>query len=108
MDICSRLSNLERHYALLPTGSAPEPVQSLLQSIMDFRQVLWRTNLEVTFFGAFKAGKSTLLNALLGEAMLPSRANRATGVITKISYGEQKQVILCTATTCIFYSRTII
>jgi hypothetical protein len=92
MDIRSRLSNLERHYALLPTGSAPEPVQSLLQVIMDFRQVLWRTNLEVTFFGAFKAGKSTLINALLGEAILPSRANRATGVITKIGYGEQKQV----------------
>ncbi len=89
-----KLSNLERHYALLPTGSAPEPVQTLLQSIMDFRQVLWRTNLEVTFFGAFKAGKSTLLNAILGESVLPSRANRATGVITKILYGEQKQATI--------------
>jgi GTPase SAR1 family protein len=70
----------------LPLASAPEQVQTLFQSIVDFRSVLWREAFQVTFFGTFKSGKSTLLNALLGADILPTRVLRATGTVTRIHY----------------------
>lgn len=42
----------------------------------------------IVFFGLIKAGKSTLLNALIARPILPTRTNRATGVITRLYYGS--------------------
>jgi ribosome biogenesis GTPase A len=69
---------------------------SYLQPIADFRQVLTRVRWHVTFFGAFKAGKSTVINAICGSAVLPIRNNRATGVVTKITYAPEKKVVVTT------------
>jgi outer membrane lipoprotein SlyB len=88
MFACLNLSSLDRHFESMPVGGSPE-MQAMLQPIRDFRTVLQRTERQVTFFGVFKAGKSTLLNAIIGTKLLPSRANRATGVITRLSYGTQ-------------------
>ncbi len=82
----SRLEALEPFFAVAP-GDAPESVRAFLESLEGFRQLLWRQERQVTFFGAFKAGKSSLLNALIGAALLPVRTNRATGVVTVIQYG---------------------
>lgn len=41
-----------------------------------------RKEIRVVFFGVFKAGKSTLLNAMLGWDLLPTGANRVTGIVT--------------------------
>jgi len=49
---------------------------SYLQPIADFRQVLTRVRWHVTFFGAFKVGKSTVVNAICGSAVLPIRNNQ--------------------------------
>ena len=46
-----------------------------------------RFNLVV--LGAFKRGKSTLINALLGEPMLPTAIVPLTSVVTVLGYGEQ-------------------
>lgn len=69
--------------------SASQDLRAVLQPIVDFKQILWRDDRQVTFFGAFKAGKSTLLNTIVGAPLLPARANRATGAITKIRYGAE-------------------
>lgn len=45
-----------------------------------------RFNLVV--LGAFKRGKSTLINALLGEAVLPTAIVPLTSVVTILGYGE--------------------
>jgi replication fork clamp-binding protein CrfC len=42
--------------------------------------------------GDMKRGKSTLLNALLGENLLPSDVNPCTAVLTVLRYGPEKQV----------------
>jgi ribosome biogenesis GTPase A len=60
----------------------------IIMPLIEYNRTILREEKQITFFGAFKAGKSTLLNALLGVKLLPSRANRATGVITKVRYGE--------------------
>jgi len=46
-----------------------------------------RFNLVV--LGAFKRGKSTLINALLGKRVLPTAIVPLTSVVTILSYGEQ-------------------
>ncbi|KAA1040215.1 hypothetical protein ERX35_004290 [Macrococcus equipercicus] len=55
-------------------------------------QQLDRINNDVTrivVFGAFSAGKSSLINALLGDKKLVSSPNPTTAAITEISYGRQ-------------------
>ncbi|MCI9539698.1 MAG: hypothetical protein HFG39_01380 [Lachnospiraceae bacterium] len=44
--------------------------------------------------GTFKNGKSTFINALLGEEILPAYALPCTAVINELKYGEKKQAVL--------------
>ena len=91
MDFRARLSELDPYFSIMPappTG-VTEQIARLLQNFTEYRAQLYRPLAQVTFFGAFKAGKSTLLNALIGWPLLPSRVNRATGVITRISFGSE-------------------
>ncbi len=46
--------------------------------------------LRVLIVGRFSAGKSTFVNALLGEKLLPSTAVPTTGVLCKITYAKQE------------------
>jgi hypothetical protein len=85
MDFLECLEPLEPFFTL-STAHAPAPLKATLQPLLAMREVLWRKEAQITFFGGFKAGKSTLLNAIMGWALLPARANRATGVITKVQY----------------------
>ena len=48
----------------------------------------------VMVLGTFKNGKSTFLNALLGEDVLPAYATPTTAVINEIKYGREKKAIL--------------
>jgi small GTP-binding protein len=52
-----------------------------------------RTNrFNLVVLGAFKRGKSTLINALLGEAVLPTAIVPLTSVVTILGYGEQLDI----------------
>jgi hypothetical protein len=42
--------------------------------------------------GAFKRGKSTLINALLGKPVLPTAIVPLTSVVTILNYGERLDV----------------
>ncbi len=88
MEFLESLAPLEPFFAL-PLAHAPPPIKAALQPLIDVREVLWRKEVQITFFGGFKAGKSTLLNAVMGWSLLPARANRATGVITRVLYAPQ-------------------
>lgn len=44
--------------------------------------------------GTFKNGKSTFINALLGEEVLPAYALPCTAVINEVKYGTEKRAIL--------------
>mgnify|MGYP001794371864 FL=1 len=44
--------------------------------------------------GDMKRGKSTLLNALIGENLLPSDVNPCTALLTTLRYGPEKRVTL--------------
>ncbi|MFM6191664.1 MAG: dynamin family protein [Planktothrix sp.] len=77
----------------------------------DEHQVCWSKNLiddlqeiskknqskrfRVTVVGEFSQGKSTFLNALVGEEIQPVREIPCTGVVSVLRYGEEKRVICC-------------
>jgi hypothetical protein len=44
--------------------------------------------------GEFKRGKSTLVNAMLGEQVLPAKVAPCTAVITEVKYAEKKEAVL--------------
>lgn len=48
----------------------------------------------VLVVGAFNSGKSSLINALIGEEFLPTGMLPETGVLTEMHYGETKRIRL--------------
>ncbi len=44
--------------------------------------------------GDMKRGKSSFLNALIGENLLPSDVNPCTAILTVLRYGTEKKVIV--------------
>lgn len=89
------------------TDTSPSPllgeVRSLAQAArtaipdlaIDFDEVLERIDqpLRVAIAGKVKAGKSTLLNALLGEELAASDAGECTKIVTWYQHGTQYSVM---------------
>lgn len=50
----------------------------------------------ISFVGKFKTGKSSLINALLGMEVLPTKATTCTSVVTRIFRGRKQRAWLCT------------
>ena len=65
-----------------------------LQQLIKNSESLNRDSFKVLVIGEFKRGKSTVINALLGEEVLPAFATPCTAVINEIKYGEEKRAIL--------------
>ena len=49
---------------------------------------------KIQVIGTFNNGKSTVINALLGENVLPAYAVPTTAVINEVKYGDKKEAIL--------------
>ena len=49
----------------------------------------------ITFVGKFKTGKSSLINAILGKDILPTRTVTATTVLTRIFCGHKFKAFFC-------------
>ncbi len=58
------------------------------------RHLITKDVFRILFIGGFSRGKSTVVNALLGEKILPSKLSPATAVITILKYGEDKQATI--------------
>ena len=66
-------------------------VRSLLSSFearLDKREYL------LPFIGQFSAGKSRLINHLLGRDLLPTKSVETTAFLTYISYGEKEEAVI--------------
>jgi GTPase SAR1 family protein len=63
-------------------------IQSLTMASQQLEQGVFR----LLVLGDMKRGKSTFINALLGEKVLPSDVNPCTALLTVLKYGPQKQV----------------
>ena len=61
--------------------------------LAETRQRLKEENLRVLLMGKFSSGKSTFLNGLLGENLLPTKVIPTTAVISEIKYNETEKII---------------
>jgi ribosome biogenesis GTPase A len=62
----------------------------LARRAQDAREPLERGELWIVVVGQFKRGKSTLLNALLGEAVLPTGVVPVTSVVTCLRWARER------------------
>ena len=66
----------------------------LLENIDQLKSRLGRDTFKVMILGEFKRGKSTFINSLLGEEILPAFATPCTAVINEIKFAEEKSAVL--------------
>ncbi|UBF25093.1 dynamin family protein [Kovacikia minuta CCNUW1] len=66
---------------------------NFVEDVAKISNKLQSQRFRVAVVGEFSQGKSTLLNALLGEEIQPVRAVPCSGVVTTLRYGNKKQVI---------------
>jgi GTP-binding protein EngB required for normal cell division len=99
-DLQGRLERLER------TGNEIALLKTIERVIMDHGLVEFRSSLsiildrleekrfEVAFFGRVSAGKSSLLNHILGSEILPVGVNPITAIPTRVMYGPASRVVV--------------
>lgn len=76
-----------------------DPVPLFNKTKQDIKETLHRLDnkvVKIGVFGTFSAGKSSLINALLGDYYLVSSPNPTTAATTEISYGHDSQITLKT------------
>ncbi|MCB9760559.1 MAG: dynamin family protein [Alphaproteobacteria bacterium] len=83
------VEGLLAHEALL----GPETAQVLRDTCDSVRQRLGREAVAVAVVGEKKAGKSTLLNAILGEALLGAAVRECTGTVILLQRGEARDYV---------------
>ncbi|MEO1386181.1 MAG: dynamin family protein [Cyanobacteria bacterium J06634_6] len=86
--ICTDLLHVlqvEGNYDIFPSVLEDE-VRSLAQKVKSQK-------FRLAIVGEFSQGKSTFLNALLGEELQPVRAIPCSGTLTVLKYGAEKRVI---------------
>ena len=74
---------------LVELDKFPELKGSNLVQLID---KLRKNRFNLVILGAFKRGKSTLINALLGEPILPTAIVPLTSVVTVLGYGDQLSI----------------
>ncbi len=65
-----------------------------LPEIVELKKKVSSENFHVVVLGTFKRGKSTFINALLGEEILPSYATPCTAVINEVKWGETPKAVV--------------
>jgi replication fork clamp-binding protein CrfC len=65
-------------------------IEDIQVAIKNLHQGVFR----LLVLGDMKRGKSTFLNALIGENLLPSDVNPCTAILTVLRYGSQKKVMV--------------
>lgn len=83
----SMLSDSAEVISELNMTSASENLNKLSEKVSN-------DTFKIQIIGTFKNGKSTFINSLLGEPVLPAYALPCTAVINEVKYGEEKEAIL--------------
>lgn len=63
-------------------------------ALLDLKEKLENDNFKVLVIGEFKNGKSTFINSLMGEKVLPAYSTPCTAVINEVVYGKEKGAVL--------------
>ncbi|CEG22040.1 Bacterial dynamin-like protein [Planococcus massiliensis] len=82
------IRGLENWHALIDERNSSELSKKISNLATDLKD-----NLMIMISGEFNAGKSTFINAILGEEILTTDITPATAIITMLVYGEERKVI---------------
>lgn len=63
-------------------------------ALLELKKKLESDNFKVLVIGEFKNGKSTFINSLMGEKVLPAYSTPCTAVINEVIYGKDKRAML--------------
>lgn len=63
-------------------------------TVEDVKKRIENSKMKILIAGQFKTGKSTMINAMLGQKVLPARVTPCTAVITEIEYAQQQSADL--------------
>ena len=88
---------MDAHHALKRVSEVSERfrLSGLKPQIDAIGSMLERSGaIDVMILGRFKAGKSTLLNTLADDPILPVGVTPVTSVITRLRYGEEKRAVV--------------
>ncbi|MEM8637310.1 MAG: dynamin family protein [Cyanobacteria bacterium P01_G01_bin.54] len=83
---------LERSEIQAEQGSGKLALEQEIADLSKLSQNLRQGKFRLLVLGDMKRGKSTFLNALIGENLLPSDVNPCTALLTVLRYGESKTV----------------
>lgn len=86
-NLFAQANKLQQMAQQLGVENLAEKAEMLVRQISDMRYF-------VTVVGEFSRGKSTLMNAVLGEAILPTALRPTTAVLNFIHKSEEKQVVV--------------
>jgi GTPase SAR1 family protein len=86
------VTNLQKSELAAQTGSGEMGFDRDLADLTKASTSLQQGVFRLMVLGDMKRGKSTFLNALIGENILPSDVNPCTALLTVLRYGEQKKV----------------
>lgn len=64
------------------------------QTLQELKNKIAADTFKIMVMGNFKNGKSTFINALLGQEILPAYAVPTTAIINEIKYGETPKAVL--------------
>ncbi|RIM13729.1 dynamin family protein, partial [Staphylococcus cohnii] len=100
----SKRNKIEKHYDNQDNTQNIKNALELIQDIPLFEQTkkdiddtltrLENKVVKIGVFGTFSAGKSSLINALLGGSHLVSSPNPTTAAMTELTYGHESQITL--------------
>jgi len=74
------------------TGEAQQ--ERWLDRLGELANMVEADTFKVIMLGQFSRGKSTVVNALLGQKVLPSYATETTAVINAVKFGQHPQAVL--------------
>jgi len=86
--VCGKL-----HLIMLDGSDRSVFSRTLTEEVTKISRNLQSQRFRVAVVGEFSKGKSTLLNALLGEEIQPVRDIPCSGTVTILKYGSQRRVI---------------
>ena len=69
-------------------------LENTARSISDIIEKSAGDHFEVAIVGEFKRGKSTLINALLGQEVLPADVLPATATLNRVTYSKDPYVVV--------------
>ncbi|MEO0600986.1 MAG: dynamin family protein [Myxococcota bacterium] len=87
-DLLDRLSEIVEQFGIEDEDGATDPATYLRGTAQRARE----GRFVVLLLGCFSSGKSTLLNALLGQPVLPVKVNPCTAILTELVHADTPSV----------------